>query len=268
MTIPLPAVHLTADPSASQPDGRLHSAQITRADGRPQRNQPLLRKIEVACLDERGDIVDFTRLVPSHPVFDGAFSAVARGALLQTERGAVAIEDVLPGDRIRTGGGDFETLLWKGSTLIHAQARGQSDAMRRLIRIPADTLGIARPMADLVLGPAARIVRSVPGIRRLTGGDHALMPARDFIDDLGFIELTPQVPVPVYHLAFARHERVAVNGLEVESFHPGPAHALGLSGELEELLLSCFPHVSRLADFGATLMPRLRRADLDLIDVA
>ncbi|NDV01978.1 Hint domain-containing protein [Pseudoroseicyclus tamaricis] len=227
-----------------------------------------MRKIEVACLDDRGDILDFTRLVPAHPVFDEAFSAVARGALLQTDRGTVAIEDVLPGDKVRVAGGDFETLLWKGSTLIHAQSKGQSRAMRRLIRIPADTLGIARPMSDLVLGPAARILLSAPGVRRLTGADRALMPARDFLDDLGFIELTPQVPVPVYHLAFEGHERFAVNGLEVESYHPGPAKTLGLPGELEEMFLSCFPHRRSLADFGPTSMPRLRRADLEMVNVA
>ncbi|MGZ9811506.1 Hint domain-containing protein [Pseudoroseicyclus sp. H15] len=262
MTISLPA--LTADATTAA----ARSGRVSRIDGRPQRSTPLLRKIEVACLDDRGDIADFTRLVPAHPVFDEAFSAVARGALLQTDRGTVAIEDVLPGDQIRTAGGEFQTLLWKGSTLIHAHAKGQSHAMRRLIRIPADTLGIAKPMTDLVLGPSARIVRSGAGIRRLTGHDHALMPASDFIDDLGFIELTPPIPVPVFHLAFEQHERVAVNGLEVESYHPGALLGLGLSSELEELFLSCFPHLRSLEGFGPAALPRLRRADLDMTNVA
>lgn len=242
--------------------------RVTRPDGRPQRSAPPLRKIEVACLDDRGDITDFTRLVPALTAFDEAFAAFARGALLQTDRGVVAIEDLLPGDRVRTIESGFQPVMWKGSTLIHAKARGQDEAMRRLIRIPADALGIARPMYDLVLGPRARIVHSAPGIRTMTGAERALIPVRDFIDDHGFIELVPPIPVPVFHLAFAQHERLAVNGVELESYHPGPAHALGLGREMQELLVSLFPQVRDLADFGPQNLPRLRRSDLDLFSVA
>jgi hypothetical protein len=227
-----------------------------------------MRKVEVACLGPSGDIMDASRLVPASPVFEEAFAAFARGTLLQTERGLTAIEDLWPGDRVRTVANGFQTLLWRGSTMIVPQAQGQEMSMGRLTRIAADALGIARPMHDLVLGPRARLAHRAPGIRAMTGKDMALIPARDFIDGNNVIELTPPGAVPVYHLAFASHECVIANGVEVESYHPGPAHAMGLRQDMVGLFLSCFPHMSSVEDFGLPALPRLRLNDLDLFNVA
>ena len=229
---------------------------------------PLMRKIEVACLGSTGNFIDATRLVPAIPVFEDAFAAFARGALFQTERGLTAIEDLWPGDRVRTVGNGFQTLLWRGSTMIVPQAQGQDPTMGRLTRIAADALGIARPMHDLVLGPRARLAHRASGIRALTGKEIALIPARDFIDANNVIELTPPSAVPVFHLGFASHERITANGVEVESYHPGPLHAMGLRQDLVALYLSCFPHMADLAAFGLAALPRLRLNDLDLFNVA
>lgn len=272
--IPRPAAGLAAD-KLSLPDRMDRfprpgsaSAGATRTDGRPQRVMPLMRRIEVACLGSTGDHQDISRLVPAIPVFEEAFAAFARGTLLQTQRGLTAIEDLWPGDQIRTVDHGFQTLLWRGSTMIVPHAQGQDATMGRLTRIPADALGIARPMHDLVLGPRARLAHRAPGIRALTGKDIALIPARDFIDGNNVIELTPPGAVPVFHLGFAAHERIIANGVEVESYHPGPPHAMGLRQDLAELFLSCFPHMADLAAFGPPALPRLRLNDLDLFNVA
>ncbi len=243
-------------------------AGATRSDGRPQRAMPLMRKVDVVSLGANGDINETSRLVPAIAVFEDAFSAFARGTLLQTERGLVAIEDLWPGDRVRTVGNGFQTLLWRGSTMIVPHAQGQDTTMGRLTRIAADALGIARPMHDLVLGPRARLAHRAPAIRAMTGKDIALIPARDFIDGNNVIELTPPAAVPVFHLAFAGHECIIANGVEVESYHPGPAHAMGLRQDLVDLFVSCFPHVTSVEDFGLPALPRLRLTDLDLFNVA
>jgi hypothetical protein len=244
------------------------SAAVTRTDGRPQRVMPLMRKIEVVCLGSNGQIFDFSRLVPAIPAFEEAFSAFARGALFKTERGLTAIEDLFPGDCVRTVANGFQTLLWRGMTMIVPHAQGQDPTMGRLTRIASDALGIARPVHDLVLGPRARLAHRAPGIRTLTGKEAALIPARDFIDGNNVIDLTPPTAVPVFHLGFASHELVIANGVEVESFHPGPAHAMGLRQDLVELYLSCFPHMPEIAAFGPSVLPRLRLNDLDLFNVA
>lgn len=248
--------------------GAVGTAALPRTDGRPQRVMPLMRRIEVACLGPRGAVTDIARMVPATPIFEDAFCAFTRGNLFQTDRGLIAVEDLWPGDRVRTVTAGFCTLLWRGATMIVPGARDQDPAMGRLTRIAADALGIARPMHDLVLGPRARLVHRAPGIRTLTGQDMALVPARDLVDATQVVELTPPTPVQVFHLGFANHARLIANGVEVESYHPGPAHAMGLRQDLVPLFMSCFPHLEGLSDFGPQILPRLRMADLDLINVA
>lgn len=231
---------------------------------------PLMRKVEVVHLASptSSDIIEFTRIVPALPVFEEAFCVFGRGCLIPTDRGQIAVEDLLPGDKVRTLDAGFQTLLWRGATIISPTAPRQEPAMGKLTRIAADALGIARPMPDLVLGPRARLIHRSNGVRTLTGSPIAAVPARDFIDGNNIIEVTPATSVPVFHLGLEGHHRIPANGVEIESFHPGPAHLVGLRGELLDVYLSCFPHVETLEDFGAPDMPRLRLTDLDLFDVA
>jgi len=232
----------------------------------------VVRPVEIACLPAgragTADIQVFSRAVPAVPAFLDAFTAFATGTLFQTERGLVAVEDLWPGDRLRTVDDGFQTLLWRGMTHILPRAPGQTPAMSRLTRISADALGIARPMSDLVLGPSARIAHRAPEIAARTGKSAAFVPARDLVDGVQVIDLTPPSPVPVFHLALASHARLLASGVEVESYHPGPLHAAGLRRELVPLFLSCFPHVTDLAGFGEPLLPRLTLADLELFRVA
>ena len=269
MTPPLPrplGIRASSDPNTPPSSG----TSLVRANDPPPRKPPLMRKIEVLHLERPGalEFGEFSRIVPAMPAFEEAFCSFARGTLLHTDRGQVAIEDILPGDQVRTADDGLQTLLWRGATIISAHATRQDPIMGKMTRIAADALGIARPMPDLVLGPRARILHRGPGVRTLTGADAAAIPARDFCDGVQVIELTPPTAVPVYQLGFAGHHRVLANGVEVESFHPGPAHQLGLRGDLLALFLSCFPHAKTLDDFGAPAIPRLRLSDLDLFEVA
>lgn len=231
---------------------------------------PLMRRVEVVHLASPTslEIREISRIVPATPIFEEAFSAFARGTILQTDRGLTSVEDLLPGDKVRTADDGFQTLIWRGATILSPNAPRQDPVMGKLTRIAADALGIARPMPDLVLGPKARIIHRGDGVRTLTGSRIAAVPARDFIDGNNVIELTPPTTVPVYHIGFEGHHLVLANGVEIESFHPGPAHMIGLRGELLQVYLSCFPHVSTIEEFGLPAMPRLRLGDLDLFDVA
>lgn len=244
------------------------NGQSLRQVGRPQRAKPLMRKYEVAYLTPTGDIDEFTRVAPAQSPFEDAFAAFARGTIFATERGPVAVEDILPGDRVRTIEDGFQPLLWRGSTTIVPGATGQSPQMGSLTRIAADSLGVARPMPDLVLGPKARLYHRTEAVQRITRADGAFLPVRDLIDGCNVIELTPMSSVPVYHLGLAGHYRLIACGVELESQHPGTLHDLALRGDALDLYLSLFPHMSGIADFGPPRYPRLRQSDLDMLGVA
>lgn len=244
------------------------AADAPPSEGRPRRTAPLLRRVEVACLSPSGRVEEISNLVPSVLPFEEAFSAFARGTLFPTQEGFVAVEDLWPGMTVRFADGGQAPLLWRGSTMVVPRAEGQDPAMTRLTRLSAEALGYGRPFQDLVLGPRARIVNRRPGVRLLTGRDAALIPASDMLDGVTAIEVTPASPVEVFHLGFERHERLLANGVEVESYHPGPLHAFPLRGEQLSLFLTCFPHLRDLLSFGEPILPRLRLRDLDLFDAA
>ncbi|KAA9008374.1 hypothetical protein F3S47_11980 [Histidinibacterium aquaticum] len=227
-----------------------------------------MRKYEMIWLDEEGQIQEASRIAPALPAFEDAVSAFARGTLISTEQGPVAVEDLLPGDGIRTVDAGIQPLLWRGTTTLVPGAPNQSPQMGSLTRVAADSLGIGRPMPDLVLGPKARVYHRSEPVQRATRADGAFVPVRDFIDACNVIELTPMSPVQVFQLDLPGHHRVLAHGVELESHHPGTPSDLEIKGETLELYLSLFPHRADLASFGPPRYARLRVADLKLMGVA
>jgi hypothetical protein len=241
------------------------SADVIARRGDQHQNKTPTRKYEVIYRNAAGEIVEMSRVAPALPTFENAFGALGRGAMVLTENGAMTVEDLLPGDRIRLATGEFDTLLWRGSMMMHPDNTSTNTEHSCLIRITAETLGPSRPTPDLVLGPTAHLLHRAAGVRTLTGKRAAYVPARDFVDGDQFIALRPTSPVQVYQLGFARQESLLVNGIEIESLHPGTFFGLGLRGDTLAQYLALFPHKRDLQDFGEMRNPRLRMRDLELL---
>lgn len=225
---------------------------------------PMTRRYEASWLTPSGDVDSSTRIAPAIPLFEEAFSALARGSVVMTDAGPVAIEDVQPGMRALTADGRAELVTWVGSMMIYPGASGaNSEEQTTLTRITAEAFGHGRPMPDLVLGPRARLCLRDPRLMRAAGVERAFVPARAFLDGVSVIEVTPVAPVTVYHLVLARQGALRVAGLEVESYHPGE----GIEGMIEPRMLSLFaaqfPQIARLADFGPLDAPRLTRFEVE-----
>ena len=244
------------------------SGRFACPDGQPRRMMPLMRSYEVAHLTSSGHADSFTRLAPAIPAFEDCFGAFGRGAILQTDTGPRAVEDLWPGDRVLTSSHGMQTLLWHGTMQIVPRSTQTRAEIGTMVRIMTEAFGLARPATDLVLGPTARLAHAAPGTRRLTGDDTAFVPARDFVDHTSVIALQPVAPVHAYQLGFAAHARISANGVEIETLHPGLPHLVRLPPDMAALLLALFPHKSSLADFGPLLHPRVTLRDLDLFSAA
>lgn len=231
---------------------------------RPAQNTTsLMRKYEVAALMSDQSVRTSTHIAPASPLFENAVSAFARGTIISTDRGPVAVEDLQPGDRAVTVDQGPQTITWIGSTMMVPSAPGQSEKMRRLVRIMADSLGIGRPMPDLLLGPGARLLREKAAYGALVGSTKLFMPIDDFTEALGLIEVTPPSPVRIYHFALERHSAIRAAGLEMESYHPGENALKGLGHNMESLFLSLFPNMADVEAFGPLTWPR---ASLDVLE--
>ena len=243
------------DPRPPLPRGP-HSPHIPQAQGLSDRARPLLRRARSLSLSD-GGIVDEARfMIPVLPLFERAFTAFARGALIETVAGPVAIEDLLPGDRVQTVDGEAMPVLWIGSTTVTARRDLAGERPVALYRIAADAFGVNRPMSYLVLGPAARLFRTPAGTR-MPGGQRVVCPIAAFEDGIGVSATTPPSMVDLFHLALPRHAIIRVSGLEAESYHPGLGAIGAVGPAMRELFLKVFPHVQGPADFGPLSCPQI-----------
>nr|WP_304504880.1 Hint domain-containing protein [Defluviimonas sediminis] len=232
---------------------------------RPQRAPVRTRRYEIAWLSASGDVETSTRIAPAIAQFEEAFSAFARGTVLHTEDGPVAVEDLMPGTRVQTAEGRMERVMWVGSMTIFPPNTVNGIEPALMTRITADAFGLGRPNPDLVLGPRARILLRDDRFHSATGIAAAYAPASAFVDGVSIVEVTPIAPIPVYHLVLERHGSIRAAGLEVESYHPGIGNVESADPQMAALFLALFPHAKSFADFGPVAHPRLSSAEMERV---
>jgi len=229
------------------------------------RPKPQLRRYEISTLLPNGNIVDTRHIAPAMPLFEDAFCAFSRGSLVETDVGPIAIEDLLPGDRILTASGSFEPVLWKGSTTIIPGRPGPNGRNLKLTRIMSDSFGMQRPMSCMIAGPSARLLATPDHLRSLAHGNLLLTPVQEFVDGANVIETAPPTPVELFHLCLRRHTTIRVGGLDFETYHPGETVGRMLSHAMKTVFLNMFSHVDSMADFGPLIHPRAGDGMVDAI---
>ncbi len=211
------------------------------------------RQFEIAALRRDGTRYINQIKVPALPLFERAVSAFARGTLLQTPQGEIAIEDLQPGDMLWTQSGAPAKVLWIGAgTFVPADVGHRTS----LVRVMSDAFGEGRPDSFLTLGPSARILQTPPHLRGQIGAASLLTPITEFIDGVNVIEVSPPTPVHLFHIVLDRHAAIRAGGLECETFHPGGHATRQVSHAMRDLFLSMFPHIAHITYFGPLAHPR------------
>lgn len=215
-----------------------------------------LRRYEVSALLPNGEIADTRHIAPALPLFEDAFCAFSRGALIPTVSGHIAVEDLLPGDQIVTAEGSVQKLIWKGSTMIVPGRPGPQGRNMRLTRVMADAFGMQRPLSCVVAGHAARLLYTPPHLRGSQSAMRKLSPVQDFIDGINVIETAPPTAIELFHLCLKKHSTIRIGGLEFETYHPGTNAARMISHQMRSVFFSLFPHVEQFGDFGPLAFQR------------
>jgi hypothetical protein len=224
------------------------------------------RRYHALWLDQVGAIQETEQDAPATPPFEAAHSAFVRGTLVSTPRGPMAVEDLLPGDKVQSESHGPLAVHWIGSMTMHPDdAPGPAP---RLTRIMADAFGINRPVSDLMTGPGARLLSRPRHLRDRLGSDHILTPPHAMADGHGAVCIIPRQPVTLYHLCLRRHAVICVNGLQAESFHPGTGLDRTMGAAELRRFLSLFPHIRELRDFGPLAHLRLPLDAPETLDLA
>lgn len=230
---------------------------------------PSMRRYDIMWCTSNGDLMDNTTMAPALPVFETAFNAFARGALIATQNGPIAVEDLLPGDLVETADGDCLPVQWIGSMELDAEGTRAPDAEPEgLVRLMADSFGLGRPSPDLMLGSGARYMHRTDALKPYLGTTMALAPVAALVDGHSAIKVTPISSVRTYHFCLPQHRLILANGVELESYHPGTSASGQLVGDLRAKFMALFPHLTELGDFGAMVHPRLSMGDLLALDAA
>jgi hypothetical protein len=182
------------------------------------------------------------------------------GTLIATPDGDRCAETLVPGDMVMTKDEGAQPLRWIGSRSVAAKGDFAP------IHIRANTLGQHR---DLLVSPLHRVLIKDNLAELLFGEAEVLVAARDLLDDHS-ITRREGGEVTYVHLLFDRHQVVFSEGLETESFLPGPQTATSFEAEVVAEIYSIFPELDPESGVGYPTAARrtLKRYEAELLRAA
>lgn len=264
-----PARGITA-PRPDTPVVNLRDGHL-RHFGRPvvesaRAHMPATKRYSIAWLNAKGQAEYAEHAAPDDLGLDDVCAAFARGTLVATASGPVAIEDLQPGDSVRTRDAGMQVVDWIGACTI---SRGDADdEASRPLRIKADALGDQRPMQDLIVSARFRLLTNHPNCDALFNTPEALAPAADLLDGDTILRVRPAEDLMFYNLMTAKHQVIEVNGLETETYHPGNFGVAVMPLELQAHLRHLLPHLAGdLSRFGRTVRPVLKGFEAEVLRV-
>ncbi|UXX82199.1 Hint domain-containing protein [Roseovarius pelagicus] len=179
-------------------------------------------------------------LVDSVPCF-------VAGTMIETPDGPVAVETLAPGDLVMTRDEGAQPLRWIGERRVEAKGNFAP------IFIAAGTFG---NHGDLFLSPLHRVLIRDALAELLFGDTEVLVAARDLVNDHSVRQIEGGL-VDYVHILFDRHQVVFSEGLETESFLPGPQTANSFEAEIVDEICTIFPEIDRETGIGYS--PAARR---------
>ena len=229
-------------------------ASVPRLD----RTSAAMRRYTYTYLRPDGALCEKEQIAPASPTFEAAFSAFAHGTLLSTPEGPVAIQDLVPGMEVTSQDGDACRIRWIGSiTIAPRQNPADTAAPSGLFRVIPDAFGLGRPAGNLLMGPGARLLTRPHNLRESRSHGSMFTPCSDLVDGVNVIGVSPPMRVTVFHLILDRHAILLADGLETESYHPGPGFDRMMDAQPRQTFLSLFPQMRTAEEIGDIACARL-----------
>lgn len=145
-------------------------------------------------------------VAPSAPCF-------TRGTRIETDRGEVLVEDLKPGDMLKTLSGDYRALRWVGSRKID-RYRMEVEKGLRPVRILANTFG---EHDELVVSPQHRMCIETSAGDLLFDGEAVLASAKSLVNGHSVTYAYDLNSVEYFHLLLDEHEVIYANGALAET---------------------------------------------------
>lgn len=187
------------------------------------------------------------------------------GTLIETDRGAVPVEELDVGDMVLTRGHGSKPIRWIGRRVVDSLTLMRLPKLRPVV-VRRNAFGKGRPYQDLVLSPNHRILLDDWRAELHFGEPEVLVAAKFLRDDTRILTRPGCEAVTYHHLLFDRHEIVTSNGLETESLFFGKAARDTLDDDAMAELLILFPELDGdQAVFGPTAYTVLKSHEAALL---
>lgn len=174
----------------------------------------------------------------------------ARGTLIDTPAGPRAVENLRAGDMVLTRDAGPQAVRFVAVRALGPRELAAHPHLRP-VRIAAGSVAPGVPARDLLLSPQHRVLLEGAELSLDFGLEAALAPAASLTGHAGVTTEAAEAGITYVHIGFDRHHIVRSEGLDTESFLPGPEAIAGLDGALRAELLTLFPLLAtdRLAGF-------------------
>ena len=165
------------------------------------------------------------------------------GAMVLTDHGEVAVEDLAAGDLVLTRDSGFQPIRWVGRRDLTA-AELAAEPRFNPVRIAQGALGGTLPERDMLVSPQHRMLISGARAELLFGEYEVLVAATHMVGMAGVDRVMP-ASISYIHILFDRHEVVRADGAWSESFQPGMRTITGLEAAQRAELLALFPNLDQ-----------------------
>lgn len=165
----------------------------------------------------------------------------AQGTMIRTDKGEVAIEDLVVGDMVETRDNGFQPISWIGSRDVALP----DDSNLQPIRIKAGALGENTPSTDLLVSPQHRIMVRSKIAQKMFSTNEVLVAAKQLCQIDGIDKAVELGSVRYFHMLFRNHEIVISNGAETESLYTGPEALKGIGEAARREIFAIFPELEQ-----------------------
>jgi len=179
------------------------------------------------------------------------------GTMILTDKGDVPVERLKVGQMVMTRDDGLQPIRWIGQRTLPAEGRMAP------VRIAQNALG---QHGCVMVSPLHRILVRNEHAELMFGTNEVLAAARDLIDG-NLVRQVEGGQVHYVHLLFDRHQVLWSDGLQSESFLPGPQTTHCFEQETIAEICQIFPQIDPLtgAGYGASARPALKRFEARLL---
>ncbi|MCG7494130.1 Hint domain-containing protein [Thalassobius sp. Cn5-15] len=179
------------------------------------------------------------------------------GTRVKTPAGEVAVEHLEVGHLVLTKDDGAQPVRWIGSRTVAAEGDFAPIHIRR---------GTFGEHGDLWVSPLHRVMLSDPRSELLFGEAEVLVAAKELVDGRNVRQVAGG-DVTYVHLMFDRHQILWSEGLETESFLPGPQMASAMEQDIMQEICALFPELDPATGegYGPTARKTLRRFEATLL---